>query len=481
MDYEEKKNYILNVLKITPMWASNNIGQNQIIYNHREDYYDLKKSIDRFLSEDSDSRFYILPGLRGVGKTTIIFQLYKYLTEERNIHQNQVLYLDLDRLKDNGEFNLLDFLDIFIKDINEESYLNNNPLFIFIDESQYAKNWDHVGKIIYDECKKVFIIFTGSDALNLLSSFDSARRSLKKEIYPLNFAEYINLKYRCGMPKGISDSLYKLIFTGEITDAKNIEKKIELYTYNNFRRDINKIWQDYVQYGGFPSSFNRNNASIIQLTLDMKNRMIEKDLDIVSSFNSQTRASAYKLLNMIALQKPGSLSLDKLAKNMKISKKTIDNLLSSLEATQVIFHIEPYGSVTKRNRHAWEYYFLSTQMKACIYQNSGQASQTTNEYMGILSENLVASFLFMMKNKRKQDFSIFFDPRKEGNVDFLINTVMGDIIPIEVGYVKKKKGQIKSAMKRYNSEYGIVVSNSRERITKEDDVIFVPLRTFSML
>ncbi len=54
-------------------------------------------------------------------------------------------------------------------------------------------------------------------------------------------------------------------------------------------------------------------------------------------------------------------------------------------------------------------------------------------------------------------------------------------IPIEVGRGEKKKGQIKNAINRLGSEYGIVVANSKGSIKREDDVIFIPPKTFSFL
>ena len=62
-------------------------------------------------------------------------------------------------------------------------------------------NWALVGKIIYDEMKNVFMIFTGSNALNLELNKSAVRRALKKEIYPLSFYEYLNLKYNYEIPK----------------------------------------------------------------------------------------------------------------------------------------------------------------------------------------------------------------------------------------------------------------------------------------
>ena len=131
-----------------------------------------------------------MPGLRGVGKTTIIYQLFSYLLNEKQIPKNRILYLNLENLKDVPNFNIKEYIDVFLKDVNEAYPTVKNQVFIFVDESQYSKNWASLGKIIFDEDKNVFMIFTGSDALNLEYNNDSARRSLKKEIYPLN--EYLD-------------------------------------------------------------------------------------------------------------------------------------------------------------------------------------------------------------------------------------------------------------------------------------------------
>ena len=38
----------------------------------------------------------------------------------------------------------------------------NEPIFLLIDEAQYDKDWSLTGKIIFDDTKNIFIIFTGS-------------------------------------------------------------------------------------------------------------------------------------------------------------------------------------------------------------------------------------------------------------------------------------------------------------------------------
>ena len=479
MDNMDMRAYILKTIKNTPQLVKNKIAPNGRYYNKRKEYYDIKEYINNFLESYNNDKFFILPGLRGVGKTTIIFQLIHYLYTECDIDTSQVLYLNLDRLKNRGSIDLELCFDIFIKDINEKKYLNNEALFIFVDEIQRAKNWGLVGKIFYDETINVFIVFSGSNALNLITDKESARRSLKREINPLSFSEYLNLKYYYDFPYNMKEILAKMILTGEINEISNIEKDIQLNTLLNLKRDVKKEWEDFIQLGGLPHTFNNNLIDAIDYTLEAKDRIVEKDIPIITSLNTDTLKATHPLLNIIALQKPGTLSEQKISNYLDIPKTQVHNLLKILEKTLIIFHIEPRGSKSKRERQAWEYYYLSTQMKSCIYLTDGESTEENKEYWGILLENYVAFSLFRLLRESIYTFSIYFDSR-HGGVDFLINTSTNKIIPIEVGIGKKNKRQISSAINHYKSDYGIIISNATDTIIKEDNIIFIPYTTFSL-
>ncbi len=58
---------------------------------------------------------------------------------------------------------------------------------------------------------------------------------------------------------------------------------------------------------------------------------------------------------------------------------------------------------------------------------------------------------------------------------------MEDIIPIEVGIGAKDTKQVKKAISRYNSDYGIIISNRSSKIQKEDNIISIPRTTFSFM
>jgi predicted AAA+ superfamily ATPase len=61
---------------------------------------------------------------------------------------------------------------------------------IDIDEAHFDKDWGQAAKIVFDQSKKVFLIVTGSSALNLELSVDVARRSKREVMFPMNFSEF---------------------------------------------------------------------------------------------------------------------------------------------------------------------------------------------------------------------------------------------------------------------------------------------------
>lgn len=98
--------YLKKTLSLTPMRVKRGISHNGKLFAKREVFFKLKEHVDCFLEDGSDNRLIIMPGLRGTGKTTLLYQLYDYLSVECNIGQNQILYLNLDRLKDFEDFNI---------------------------------------------------------------------------------------------------------------------------------------------------------------------------------------------------------------------------------------------------------------------------------------------------------------------------------------------------------------------------------------
>ena len=480
MDEYEIRSYLLNLLKITPQSVKLILENNYKHLKQRKLYFELKGYLDDFIEKPNQKKFFVMSGLRGVGKSTIIYQLYDYLANTKKISSNRILLLDLEYLKYEKELNIRDYINIFIKDINEEYYLTDKPLFIFVDESQYDTNWDSAGKMVFDEHVNVFIIFTGSNALNLSYSADAARRLKRKELYPLNFSEYLEIKHGIDLEYDLTENIYNLLNTGSIKETEKIEKKLQIKIYQEIPDQPNHEWENYIQYATLPFGLNDNPLEIVQQTLDINDRIIEKDFLLIYSLTDKIKKASYSLIKELAMRKPGKVNYSSLANLLDIDSKSVKNILENLEKTGLIYHVDAYGSPSNREKTSVEYYFLATQIKAAYFLNNGDVSNNYREYLGLLLENLVATSLFKLQMSRKDGFSMYYDSRS-GGVDFIIKSFNNKPVPIEVGIGKKSKKQITKAIRKYNAEYGIVISNKTDHIIKEENVIFIPVETFSLI
>lgn len=84
-----------------------------------------------------------------------------------------------------------------------------------LDEIHYDRKWVLFLKTLYDRTKShknILVIATGSSALLLQSTPDLARRVIVEKIYPLNFLEYLILKYKKYPIKGLKQELYEKVF-----------------------------------------------------------------------------------------------------------------------------------------------------------------------------------------------------------------------------------------------------------------------------
>lgn len=475
---EDYLRYIVKQIQTTPYIANNFLQAQNIQFKPRNSFEDLKRYVNNFLKGYDENRLITMPGLRGIGKSTLIFQIYNYLISN-GIEKNRILYVSLDQLNSLPNANLNDLIDVFVEDVHHKYPATlDKELFLLIDEAQEDENWSKTAKTIYDQSKKIFMIFTGSKALDFELDEDTVRRTNLERIYPMNFQEYLFLKYN--IPSiGISNDLMDMLLTGNVGEISKKETELLNYTAS-IGKPLIKEWEHFLCYGGFPLSLHQDDINAHRKIFEVVKRVIDKDVRQYKAFNGNTKKVLFNILSFLATQKPGGLSVNKLAKNLSTSRSNVIDLLEILEKTHLIFHIKPYGGAGKRVKKPSKYYFLSPSITASINFTLGKHTPNSNDYMGILAENLVASSFFRLNNTISKPNGIFY-PVEKGMADFIITTFEGDKIPVEVGIGEKGTKQITKTMNAYNCEYGIVVSKTTDLIKKEDDVIFVPLTTFSMM
>ena len=227
MNYEEKNlidDYLTKQTIEMPIVIKEKLKYKNEKFNTRSDFNILTNFIDDFLNGDYINRFLVLPGLRTVGKTTILYQLYDYLVTTKNIAQEEILFISCDKIKNIGDFNILEVVEYYLDEFHYSS-LNtvDKKLFLLIDEAHYDKKWSKAGKIIHDQSNNIFTIFTGSSALKLEYESEAKRRMLRRTVTPLSYSQHLKLKFNYDTG-GVSNALFNLLFSGEIDESWEFER-----------------------------------------------------------------------------------------------------------------------------------------------------------------------------------------------------------------------------------------------------------------
>ena len=443
----------------------------------------IKKYIDNFIEKSKKiNRLTIISGLRGTGKTTLLYQIYLYLIKKKNIPRERILFISVDDLK-SLNYDLRSCIDIYESKILLEDLVNSKePVFLLLDEVNHDANWALTLKVIYDEYPNIFIIATGSSALELEkeTNADLARRAKKEYLFPLNFIEYLKISKKIDKYYKISiirEKIIKLLnnttfipkFTSEFftnNETMEIYKKIKLYSFEI---------EDFLKFGGFPFTTLYKKDSE-ELLLETIKKITYSDIPKIKDIYYSSLENALKLIYYLAGSE--KTSIENISNNLKINKYSVQSILRLLEMSSLIFSVKPLGSEEKIIRKSWKYYFTTPTIRFMIKDYLGTFKESD---IGFLLEEYIASTLYKMQiTYNMLNMKVFYDANKKGS-DFLIKNFENKTIPIEVKFGKDKKGekQIENSMKRYNAEYGIIIGDCE--LEYEDNILYMPKELFLIL
>lgn len=460
-----------------------NLTRNKLknITSKRFKYENIKRHADLFINEKYEyyPRLIVMPGLRGIGKTTILYQLYDYLVNEKEINPKNILYLDVNDLKLSYNVNINDIIDSFIHDIHHTTISSlDYKIFLLVDEAHLDETWAKYARMLYDKTNNIFMVFTGSSALELNQSTSATRRMTIEKLQPCNYKEYLLLKYQIQLE---TEPLRDIILKG---DKNSINKAINCE--ENIRRQLLKMGNDselelknYIYTKSYPFALNTEEFEAYEYITNTIDRIIRQDLQSFTQFNNITTTKISQLVSYLATKKPGSTSKQMLSQSLNMDVKTITKIFEVLEDSKLIFPVYAYGSSGKMLKKRNEHFFTTPAIKAALNYRVKRYDLNNNQCYAVLIENMVASTINNISRDSLSAIGLFYDAERKG-VDFLIK--MSDrVIPIEVGIGKKTKGQITKSMNKYKADIGILVSNRTSRIKYENNIIYVPVSTFALI
>ncbi|MFA6409397.1 MAG: ATP-binding protein [Gammaproteobacteria bacterium] len=258
-------------------------------------------------------------GARRAGKTHLCYQIIKELRKNTDIPPHNILYINFEdeRLYPLNGDELTLLLDIYREMFNVDM---QKKVYLFVDEIHNIENWSKWARRINERYKNIKLIITGSSA-KLLSheiATELRGRTISFNIFPLSFAEYVN--------------------ANNITfDPKNI-----LYSQDRFQ--IKKLFNNYVQNGGFPATLASPKPE--ELLKEYYEVMFYRDIVERHSVTNIKLLEDY--LALLIDQTACKFSISKTAVKLQeigysFSKSTLSNFLNYAEEAELLFPVKKYN------------------------------------------------------------------------------------------------------------------------------------------
>lgn len=434
----------------------------------------LQKYINDFLDKKSSNRMVIIPGFRGVGKTTLMAQICSDF-KNKDFH---VFFLSVEDLRNYFDVSINEMISAFEKVIGENLESIKKPILIFLDEVQTDPKWAITLKSLFERTNNVFLCVTGSSAISLQTTPNIARRATFEPMTPMCFGEFQMIKNQVYPTPGLKSRIRQAVYFSQT--ASDVYNKLE-----DLGGDVNAYWskidrndiKKYLSYGTFPSSLMMpDEVSIynnISLLLD---KIIKQDMPILGSFDQDTLGVVKRIL--VAIAENDTTSLSVLSDKFKINRLTIANIFDVLEKAELIVKIPPHGSNMTIANKPNKYLFMSPAIRMSFFYFTGNES-TYLIRQGKLLEDSIGTHLYREFILRG-DGVIRYDSA-QGGADFILQIGNTKKIVIEVGLGNKDKKQVISTMQKVSSDYGIIFSNTGLKLDKETSTVSIPLDYYFLM
>lgn len=318
----------------------------------------------------------VITGMRRVGKTTLLRQIMQ------DIDSKNKVFLDLENPANQKYFEeqnyekILDNLRFLGLSVKERGH-------VFLDEIQFVKSIPSAVKYLSDHYKIKFFL-TGSASFYLKNLFTEslAGRKYIFELYPFSFKEFLALKN----PK-----------ISAPTDVKKMTGAVF--------GEISRYYDEYIFYGGFPGVIKKDFAQEKKMALeDIFSSYFQLEVVQLGDFR---KTNIVRDLIILLMNRIGSkVDIQKLSRELGVSRITISNYLSFLENTYFITLIRPFSrSRDTEIRSAPKVYFC----------DSGLINQFAKVSEGALFENMIFSAL------RKKGEVNYYQRKSGVEIDFILN------------------------------------------------------------
>lgn len=401
--------------------------------------------LQKLIVRKNNGMIKVITGLRRVGKSYLLFTLFKKHLLETGVDEKHIIQVNLD------DINYLEYrkpLELY--NYIEGKIIDSNTYFVMLDEVQFVKNFETVlNSLLHIENIDVYV--TGSNAKFLSKDIITEFRGRGDQIhlYPLSFSEYYSA------------------YGGE---------KFAAFT-------------QYITYGGLPQIAIMDSHE--QKKTYLENLFEETYIkDIVNRHNIRQESDLKELLNVLSstigsLTNPHKLANTfKSVKQSKISSITIDKYLDYFIDSFLINRATRFDIKGKKYIETPHKYYFSDLGLRNARINFRQTEITHLMENAIYNELIVRGFsvdvgLITMAVKNENDNMV----KKQLEVDFVCNK-FDQRVYIQSAYTlsdAEKLFQEENSLKKISDSFKKIIITFDPVVTHYNDYGFCIMNIFDFL
>lgn len=389
----------------------------------------------------------LLSGARQIGKTTLLLQSINELLKQ-GVPAANILYATFDHpiLKLAG-------INAVLEAWRQRAPRVEGQEYVYLDEAQFIRDWGTWIKHQVDFFRQRRIVFTGS-AMPLLEADQESGvgRWHAIRLTTLSFYEYIQIKGLQLPPLPRVNSLMEL-FDQPPSNLYRIQEAGKPYVAH---------FHEYILRGGFPQT--AQVESVTQAQRLLREDIIDKVLkrDMTALFGVRRILDLEQTFLYLCMHDGGLLDMPALCSNLEVKRPTAQHFIELLEATHLIYRLQPFGYGKEVLRGRYKIYLADAAISPAVMLK-GKAVLDDPVALGVATETAVFKHLFARYYSRQVRFT-YWRGKQNHEVDLVAE--LGDqLIPFEVKYraehagTRQLKGLLELCVQKHVAR-GYVVTKS---------------------
>ncbi|WP_180542246.1 ATP-binding protein [Nevskia soli] len=361
-------------------------------------------------------RAVLLSGARQIGKTTLLLQSIAELLAS-GVPAANILYATFDH-----PLFKLSGIDAVIECWREREPRAAGPEYLFLDEAQFIRDWGTWVKHQVDFVRNRRIIFTGS-AMPLLEAEQESGvgRWHAIRLTTLSFYEYLQIK-KLQLPTLPQVNSLTELFSYSHGQLMGIQESAKPYVGH---------FHEYIVRGGFPQT--AQVESITQAQRLLREDIIDKVLkrDMTALFGVRRILDLEQTFLYLCMHDGGLLDMPALCSNLEVKRPTAQHFIELLEATHLIYRLQPFGYGKEVLRGRYKIYLADAAISPAVLLK-GKTVMEDPVALGVATETAVFKHLFARYYARQVKFT-YWRGKRDHEVDLVAE--LGDLlIPFEVKY-----------------------------------------------